>query len=444
MAYTRLASFNWGSSPKIPITFSYDRRRSGTAMQYRVKIEIGAVQGASSFGYRIGTTITVNNTAAVTNYEIKANSPSQWGTVLSYESGWITVSNKLSGTTPLKITLHTNAPRGNASYSYTMAVDPGKSTLTVPTFTIGTTGAFTVTKYNTNFTHTIKYKFGNASGTICTKSSATSISWVPPLSLYLQILGKAYGTGTVTIETFSGTTSLGSNSYNLRINAASVYNPPAISGFSYERGTLVDSVWAPAQDGGDIKLSFTAALPNISGNSITMAVKLGGTSVYTGAAVAGSQSYYVTGVGIDTTYIASVLISDSIGSKKEAKLTIATLAVPMNVNFDLPAVAFGKIAEKPKCVEFASDWNIDKNDVKVPQTQHGTIVKNVTAANTPVIVDVTFPVPFLSAPRVFPVAVTSIPSSVSCSPQNITVAGCQIVIESAYTGDKAIYWLAVN
>lgn len=59
----------------------------------------------------------------------------------------------------------------------------------------------TVTKYSSSFTHTITYKCGSASGTICTKKSDTSLEFIPD-----EDLAKQNTTGTSVSITFSTAT----------------------------------------------------------------------------------------------------------------------------------------------------------------------------------------------------------------------------------------------
>lgn len=75
--------------------------------------------------------------------------------------------------------------------------------------TLGAEQTISVTRYSTGLTHTITYVCGNASGTICTKSASTSIKWTPPLSLAIQNTTGTTVSITLTIETFSGSTSIG-------------------------------------------------------------------------------------------------------------------------------------------------------------------------------------------------------------------------------------------
>lgn len=98
-----------------------------------------------------------------------------------------------------------------ASASKTLTTIPRKSSLSASNGTLGTAQTLTVTKQASSFTHTITYKCGSASGTVCTKSSSTSISWTPPLSLASQNTTGTSVSITFTITTYSGDTNVGSN-----------------------------------------------------------------------------------------------------------------------------------------------------------------------------------------------------------------------------------------
>ncbi len=90
-----------------------------------------------------------------------------------------------------------------------------KSTLAANNGTLGTAQKLTVTQQDASTKHTITYKCGDASGTICTKSSSTSISWTPPLSLASQNTTGTTVPVTLTITTYSGDTNLGSNTKSI-------------------------------------------------------------------------------------------------------------------------------------------------------------------------------------------------------------------------------------
>ena len=59
-----------------------------------------------------------------------------------------------------------------------------------------------------NFTHKVSYWFGNKKGTIAT-GVVDNCSWTPPTSLLDQIPNASTGSGTISVETYSGSTKIG-------------------------------------------------------------------------------------------------------------------------------------------------------------------------------------------------------------------------------------------
>ena len=202
---TTLGSPTWGSGPAIPCRWTYDRRRNGAAMEYRVYGYVNTDQATRHFGYYIDASVSISGASSYST-RLKENSPSQWSGQLTFDTGWKTVSNKTSGTTGVTITLSTNAPRGASSWSYTMAVDPAGSTLNAPNGTLGDEQTLTLTRYSSNFTDSLSWACGSASGTLATKSSATSFSFTPALTLAEQAPSANSVTITYTISTYDGNT----------------------------------------------------------------------------------------------------------------------------------------------------------------------------------------------------------------------------------------------
>lgn len=88
------------------------------------------------------------------------------------------------------------------------------SSLTVSDGTLNTELTLSVKKQDSNFTHTIKYECGSVSGTVCTKSSSTSVKWNTTNGNVLD-LAEQNKTGTTvqvtfTLTTYSGNTPIGS------------------------------------------------------------------------------------------------------------------------------------------------------------------------------------------------------------------------------------------
>lgn len=106
---------------------------------------------------------------------------------------------------------HNSVTASEQSYTQALTTIPRKSTISVANGTLGTAQTITVTRQSSSFTHTIAAICGNASTTICNKSSSTSISFTPPLSWASQNTTGTSLTVKYVINTFSGNTNLGSN-----------------------------------------------------------------------------------------------------------------------------------------------------------------------------------------------------------------------------------------
>ena len=256
-----LASFNWGTGPKIPVTFAYEHQRSGADMQYRVQVIIGELTTSSSyFGYPIYLKLTMDGSLRETT-TLKAASPNQWSSAIIYTSPWYTVSNKTSGTTVVSFNLYSGSgSTRNDTYSYSMSVDPAASKLAAPGGTLGTSLNLIVTKYNTSFTHSISYVCGTAKGDVCTKSSSTSVTWNADngntVALASQNTTGQSVTVTFTIITYSGTTEVGRNTDSCTMMIPSDKVRPSVTISLEDAAGLFSTYGAYVQ--GKSKLKITA------------------------------------------------------------------------------------------------------------------------------------------------------------------------------------------
>ena len=118
-------------------------------------------------------------------------------------SSKIFVNPSASGTQ--QVTIKGDGSTTAASGTYAPA-----SSVTCSTADIGSAPTIQISRNSTSFTHTLTYEFGSLSGTIATKTTDTTItSWKFPTSFYAQIPNAKSGTGTITCNTYSGDTLLG-------------------------------------------------------------------------------------------------------------------------------------------------------------------------------------------------------------------------------------------
>ena len=99
-----------------------------------------------------------------------------------------------------------------SAQTFTLPTIPRASSVSCSTANIGSNATITINRASTSFTHTLTYSFGSLSGTIATKTSSTNISWTIPTTFYGQIPNDRSGTGTITCQTYNGSTLIGSKS----------------------------------------------------------------------------------------------------------------------------------------------------------------------------------------------------------------------------------------
>lgn len=307
--------------------------------------------------------------------------------------------------------------------------------------TLGSAGTITVNRAVNTFTHTIRLKCGSAAQvTIAEKSTATSITYTPPIEWASQNTAGTTVKITAEVTTYNGNTVVGtvtntlkasipasvkptlsvaladtagyqstygwvqgksvlkatytaSGSYgstivskaltiggkaasadggnalqntgtmavvatvtdsrgrtasvtqNITVNA---YGGPGIQDLTFLRGDYSGGAWTDNAMGDDIKLTFTLSI-QLTGNKAT--VEITGASNLTGQ-TSGAKTVYLVDYGTDSTGVVQVKATDALGSTVTREVTIPTVAVPLNMNFDLQAICFGGVAEKEKTVEF--------------------------------------------------------------------------------------------
>ena len=222
MSYTALDSVQWGGVPKIGMTFGYDSRRSGSGMQYRIYVTAAPLTGASYFGYPIYLEIYVDGGCVCRGYTLKEASPSRWSSAIEYDSGWVTAAGAV-GSAPLSIRLYSGSgSTRDDSYGYALPVERAESigdfTLTAGDAVIGQTGTLTLTRPGYGYSFAFSYALGTARGSISgsalrTMSSSTGrvvYQWTVPESIAQELPESTCGTGTVTVDVYSGGALVGS------------------------------------------------------------------------------------------------------------------------------------------------------------------------------------------------------------------------------------------
>lgn len=140
----------------------------------------------------------------------------------------VTIAHNADGTKTLTVSAsidHSQFTASTHSYSHALTTIPRKSSLSAGNGTLNTKQTLTISRASSSFTHTITYKCGSASGTIASKTTATSVSWTPPLSLASQNTSGTTVSVTLTLTTYSGSTSIGSVTKTIKCTIPSSVKP---------------------------------------------------------------------------------------------------------------------------------------------------------------------------------------------------------------------------
>lgn len=236
---------------------------AGNTSPLTVKAYIGR-NGVASYmhGAKISITVKVtgcsNQTITYNNSDRVDVAVGQW--VLLGSTTFSAVPHDSNGsktvTVSASFTNNISPKSGSASGSVKLTDIPRKSSLTASNGTLGTAQTLGISRADSSFTHTITYTCGSASGTIATKTTGTSISWTPPLSLASQNTTGTTVSITLTVTTYSGSTSLGSNTKTITCSMPASVKPSC--SITLEDTTGWDDTYgAPVQGLSKIKITVT-------------------------------------------------------------------------------------------------------------------------------------------------------------------------------------------
>ena len=150
----------------------------------------------------------------------------------------------------------------SVSGEVTLPTIPRATTPGIGGVTMGETAHISLPRASSGFTHTLRYVFGGAAETIAT-GVATGYDWLVPESLAAQIPDAASGKGTLTCETYSGSTLIGTKSVTFTVSVPGSMKPTVLSGWaavSYDNsGTAAENMAAWVQGYSKAKATFDAS-----------------------------------------------------------------------------------------------------------------------------------------------------------------------------------------
>lgn len=191
-------------------------------------------------------------------------------------SGSSTISHNADGTKTLPISCTFNPNNGlhgtiTVSASLSLTTIPRSSSVSVSAGVIGSSVTININRQSSTFKHTVRYSWAGKSGTIATNVD-TSTSWTIPLDFANDIPNSASGTGTIYVDTYSGSTKTGTQSTTLTAsvpaNVKPTFSGVTLSDLNGAAQNLIPSGNTFIQVISNIKVAFNGAVGSY-GSSIT-------------------------------------------------------------------------------------------------------------------------------------------------------------------------------
>ena len=311
--------FTWSQSSQ-----SIANNNSVVSWSLKLISTTGSISSSASKSWRV----TVNGT----NYSGSNTVGIGTNTTKTLTSGKTTIAHNADGTKSFSFSFSQQFDINysgvgwigtkSGSGSGTLATIPRTSSVSSTNANIGEKITITINRASSSFTHTLTYAFSGLSGTIATKTSSTSISWTLPTSFYAKIPNAKSSWGTITCDTYSGSTKIGSSSCRFNVYVKESTNKPTIS------ATVKDiNATTKALTGDENKLIkyYSQAQFTVTGSAKNSATVKSLTSTYNGSTISKAdptswtdkysnaiQASYVFGVVDSRGYSNSVTVTKTL------------------------------------------------------------------------------------------------------------------------------------
>lgn len=199
-----------------------------------------------------------------------------WDGEVTLASGSSTISHNSDGRKTLPFSCTFNPNNGlhetiTVSGNLGLTAIPRSSSVSVSAGVIGSAITININRQSSSFKHTVRYAWAGKSGTIATNVD-TSTTWTLPLDFANDIPNSASGTGTVYVDTYSGSTKTGTQSTtftaSVPANVKPTFTGVSLSDLNGAAQNLIPSGNTFIQVISNIKVAFNGAVGSY-GSSIT-------------------------------------------------------------------------------------------------------------------------------------------------------------------------------
>ena len=205
--------------------------------------------------------------------------------------------------------------KGSGSGSITLNTIPRTSsfTLSKSSMDMGASQTVNISRASSSFTHTVQYTFGGATTTTHDKTTSTSVSFTPPVSLATKIPNTTSGTCTVKVTTYNGSIAIGSTTKTFTLTVPSSVKP------TVTLATTINNGLSGLMLSGKSTIKITPTGTGSQGSTIS-------SYTYSGAGLSGTGSSKTTGTLNAGSYTVTVTVKDSRGRTNTASTSFTVYA----------------------------------------------------------------------------------------------------------------------
>lgn len=244
-----MAYLVWQSA-KGGVRVNYTESVNTTGNSSQITVTSVQIASFSHYGYPFYAdgVITINGTPVLTmnglnTYSVRVDALYTLYTLSNSSGSTVTVNHNSdgSGTASIGIGPRTGfhdfnlfcigANNGSiaispSSQQITLTNIPRKSSIsTSSTGTLGSALSIAINSASSSFKHTLKYSFGTKSDTIASNVTSSTVSWKPELGLATEIPNATSGKCTITCESYSGSTPIGTSTATVTLSVPADIKP---------------------------------------------------------------------------------------------------------------------------------------------------------------------------------------------------------------------------
>lgn len=202
----------YGQSPDIRFDFKYDMKRIGSGAYYKFYWTFHSLNTPQSgFGWPIYATVQLDGVTKLNGIMLKGTNPIKWfdSNTVKYESAWVSVPNKMTGTTSYRMTMFSGMGMDRTqAWNGTLDVPDLSTTAEASDFVLGSRLDVTMNRAYDTYTATVELRVGSyrATKTGVTASTYfdTDIAWSDAYQNDSQGIASLY------VTTYDGSTVIGS------------------------------------------------------------------------------------------------------------------------------------------------------------------------------------------------------------------------------------------